>query len=67
MLNLHADIVTTWPSLGPPPRVARVGRRARLVGTLVLVGMIALATIVWLGNNSSLDQLRQVVDAGQEI
>ena len=67
MLNLHADVVTTWPSLGPPPRVARVGRRARLVGTLVLVGMIALATIVWLGNNSSLDQLRQVVDAGQEI
>jgi hypothetical protein len=66
MLNLHAPVVTTWPTLGPPPRTVRARRKALLLIAGVPAGVLVFAALVLRTGNQELARLEQIVTDGHE-
>jgi len=67
MLSLRAaEVITTWPSLGPPPRRVRFRRTTFLIGIGFPAACLVFAFLTWRGEQEELAQLKQIVDTGVE-
>ena len=67
MLTLRPDaVVTTWPTLGPPPRTVRPHRKSLLLIGGVPAATLALSGLILSGENEALARLEQIVTDGHE-
>ena len=67
MLTLRPEkVTTTWPSLGPPPRLASLRRRTWLIGAGVPALCLLLAVLIWRGQQEELAVLQELSETGTE-
>jgi hypothetical protein len=67
MLTLRPEnVVTTWPTLGPPPRKVRPRRKTILLITGVPAGALLLSWLMVSSRNEEVARLDQLITKGQE-